>query len=278
MPIGTLDLPELDEISRICGWLARLGWSEGAGGNLSVRLKETVPNVTALTGKQDHPLPVKAPQLGGGHLLVTGRGTRARDIADDPKAGVGLYRISPDGGSAAWLWGNNNPTSELPSHVAIHAALAEARPNHRAILHTHPTTLIALTHLPEFEEGDALSTALMGMQSEAWLHLPQGLAHLPYYLPGSLDLGLASAEAVRQGHRVVLWHMHGDLATGETASDALDILQVAEKAAGIYWTVTSAGRRPLGMQAEDVRRSLQHFGHWEQHARALGLDEETEEP
>lgn len=273
----TPDLPELDEIARICGWLARLGWSEGAGGNLSVRVEEAASAIASMPGKEDHALPVEAPQLAGTHLLVTGRGTRARDIMEDPAAGVGLYRLSADGESAAWLWGNKRPTSELPSHVAIHAALAEARPTHRAILHTHPTALIALTHLPEFQAGNTLSTTLMGMQSEAWLHLPRGIAHLPYYLPGSLDLGLASAEAVRQGHAVVLWHMHGALATGDTLSGALDALQVVEKAAQIYWTVASGGRQPLGMQAEDIRRALEHFGYWEQHRQALDLDQEAEE-
>jgi rhamnulose-1-phosphate aldolase len=104
------------------------------------------------------------------------------------------------------------------------------------------------------------------MQSEARLILPEGAALLPYHLPGSLELGLASAEAVCH-HFVVLWRMHGALATGQTLSQAVDYLEVVDKAARIYWTVAGAGRKPIGMSDEDIQTSLKKFGRWERFKR-----------
>lgn len=255
-------IPELKEIEHICGWLARWRWSEASGGNLSVRLDSVPAEIEKLPAGPGQSLPLAVPNLANHYILVSGRGTRARDIATSAAAGIGLYRLLPGGNEYVWLWGHNRPTSELPSHLAIHQTLLQVRPEHRAIVHTHPPNLIALTHLPEFQEGNRLSDVLFRMQSEARLLLPEGLAHLPYHLPGSLELGLASAQAVRR-HFVVLWHMHGALATGESLSKAVDHLEIVDKAATIYWTVTGAGRKPIGMSDEDIRTSLEHFGRWE---------------
>ncbi len=259
-------LPELKEISRISGWLARWQWSEAAGGNFSIRLDDIPLKLKDLPEGPPQSLPLATPKLSESYLLVSGSGTRARDIAEDPAAGVGLYRVLPGGQSYIWLAGNNRPTSELPSHLAIHHALLDARPAHRAVVHTHPPNIISLTHLPEFQDGHQLSDTLFRMQSEARLILPEGAALLPYHLPGSLELGLASAEAVCH-HFVVLWRMHGALATGQTLSQAVDYLEVVDKAARIYWTVVGAGRKPIGMSDEDIQTSLKKFGRWERFKR-----------
>ncbi len=261
-------LPELKEIARISGWLTRWQWSEAAGGNFSIRLDDIPSELKDLPEGPPQSLPVATPKLSGSYLLVSGGGTRARDIAEDPAAGVGLYRVLPGGQSYVWLAGNNRPTSELPSHLAIHHALLDARPAHRAVVHTHPPNIIALTHLPEFRDGRQLSDTLFRMQSEARLLLPEGAALLPYHLPGSLELGLASAEAARH-HFVVLWQMHGALATGQTLSQAVDHLEIVDKAARIYWTVTGAGRKPIGMSDAEIERSLKHFGRWERYQTAM---------
>lgn len=260
-------LPELKEISRISGWLAQWQWSEAAGGNLSIRLDDIPSELKDLTGGTPQSLPLATPKLAESYLLVSGSGTRARDIAEDPAAGTGLYRVLPGGQSYVCLAGNNRPTSELPSHLAIHHTLLDTRPAHRAVIHTHPPNIIALTHLPEFQDGRQLSDTLFRMQSEARLILPEGAALLPYHLPGSLELGLASAEAVRH-HFVALWRLHGALATGETLSQAVDYLEIVDKAARIYWTVTSSGRQPTGMTDEDIHSALKKFGRWERFKRS----------
>lgn len=260
------ELPEIEESRRVAHWLALLGWSEGSGGNFSVRL-DSVPEALAnLAGGESVPVPVAVPALGGHYLLVTGTGTRARDIAVSPHEGLGLYQIAPDGRSTTFICGNDRPTSEMPSHLAIHAALAETRPDHRAIVHTHPPRLIAATHIPEFEDPAVMADVLLRMQSEALLHLPDGFAVLPYHLPGSLELGLASAEAVRRCE-VVIWRYHGALATGRSLDAALDTLEYLDKTAEIYWTLRSAGIEPTGIPAEAAEQALRAFGRWERYVR-----------
>jgi len=260
------ELPAMEEIRRVASWLARLGWSEGSGGNFSVRLDTLPEALTALAGDKPVPVPVAVPALGGCYLLVTGTGTRARDIAEAPHEGLGLFRIAPDGQSTTFICGNDRPTSEMPSHLAIHAALHETRPDHRAIVHTHPPRLIAATHVPEFEDPAVMADVLLRMQSEALLHLPDGFAVLPYHLPGSLELGLASAEAVRRCE-VVVWRYHGALATGRSLDAALDTLEYLDKTAEIYWTLRSAGVEPAGIPAEAAEQALRAFGRWERYAR-----------
>jgi rhamnulose-1-phosphate aldolase len=200
---------------------------------------------------------------------VTGAGTRTRDLAEEPHEGLGLFKISSNGKSYSFLCGNDRPTSEMPSHVAIHQSLEEARPEHRAIVHTHPPHLIAATHIPEFQDSAHMADMLLRMQSEASLHLVDGLVHLPYHLPGSLELGLASADAVRHCY-IVLWHFHGALATGRSRAEALDFLQYLDKAAEVYWILRSAGIEPQGMRDEDIQRSLKHFGRLERYWRWKG--------
>lgn len=262
------ELAETEHCRRVAHWLAVRGWSEGSGGNFSVRLDALPDTLAGIDPGKPAPVPVAVPPLGGQYLLVTGTGTRARDIAEDPPAGLGLFRIAEDGESIAFVCGNNRPTSEMPSHLAIHAALVEARPDHRALLHTHPPRLIAATHIAEFTDAATMGDLLLRMQSEAPLHLPDGLAVLPYHLPGSLELGLASAEAVR--HReVVIWRYHGALATGRTLDTAFDTLEYLDKAAEIYWILRAAGIRPEGIPIEAAEKALRAFGRWERYARFI---------
>jgi rhamnulose-1-phosphate aldolase len=262
-------LTETRQTQRVAKWLALLGWSEGGGGNFSVRLDGLPAELQAFPEGEPRSLPVEVPRLAGRFLLVTGTGTRARDIAEEPHEGLGLYKISKDGKSYAFLCGNDRPTSEMPSHLAIHQALEETRPEHRAIVHTHPPHLIAATHIPEFQDSTHMADVLLRMQSEASFHLADGLVHLPYHLPGSLELGLASAEAVRHCY-IVIWHFHGALATGRTLSDALDYLQYLDKAAEVYWILRSAGIEPQGMKDDDIQQALAHFGRLERYQRWKG--------
>jgi rhamnulose-1-phosphate aldolase len=60
--------------------LTELGASEGASGNLSVFLRVPPAAYEGFTGAEDIELPLAVPELGGGTFVVTGSGTRSRDI------------------------------------------------------------------------------------------------------------------------------------------------------------------------------------------------------
>lgn len=264
-------IPELSDASRVVSWLAKLGWSEASGGNFSTRISTLPEAMEDLSGATPQSLPFAVPALGGETLLISAAGGRAREFAADPKAGCGIFWILRGGEEFTCLWGNKAPTSELAAHLAIHAMLLEARPTHRAILHTHPTNLIAITHIPELEDERRMSDHLLRIQSEARLYFPEGLSHLEYHLPGSREMGDASAEALRRTS-VALWRFHGAIATGETLSHALDHLEIVEKTAEIYLRLRSAGIDPRGMSDEDLARSLRHFGLWERYANSSALE------
>lgn len=261
-------LPELSEIQHVNNWLTQWRWSEASGGNFSIRMGTLPEAVHNLSGETPKPLPLNVPSLGGAYLLISARGSRARDIALDPEVGVGLFWILQSGEEFTCLWGNNDPTSELIAHLAVHNALHQSRSNHNAVLHSHPSNLIALTHNTDFENHIVLSDILLRMQSEARVHLPEGIRQLPYHIPGSRELGDATAAALLKSP-VLLWKLHGAISTGKTLSDALDYLEIVDKAAQIYWILMSSGIKPEGMTDEDLHRSLRHFRVWERYRGSL---------
>jgi rhamnulose-1-phosphate aldolase len=225
--------------------------------------------VQDLSGETPKSLPLNVPSLGGAYLLISARGARARDIATNPKDGVGLFWILQSGEESTCLWGSNEPTSELLVHLAVHNSQVQSRSNHNAVLHTHPSNLIALTHNTGFENQYDFSDMLLRMQSEARVHLPEGISLLPYHIPGSRELGDASAAALLRSP-VLLWKLHGAVSTGKTLSDALDYLEIVEKAAQIYWILISSGIKPEGLTDADLERSLRHFRVWERYRGSLG--------
>lgn len=259
----------LDGFSEVCEWLAFKGWSEAEGGNLSLRIAEgDLPKELLASGSAAVELPLEVPELAGKYLLITGSGTRSRDIATDPATDIGLYRVSDDGKSYQWIVGNDNPTSEMPSHCAIQCEFLRSRPDFKAVIHTHPPRLISMTHVPEFKDPKVLSDTLLGLQSEARIIVPEGVGHLPFCVPGSLELGILSAEEIKY-RNVILWHMHGALAVGTSLNHALDQLEVVEKASEIYWTLKSSGLSTDGMSEDDLMQSMEYFGRVERYKKAF---------
>jgi rhamnulose-1-phosphate aldolase len=261
-------IPELAEIQRVHDWLTQWRWSEASGGNFSIRMDTLPEAVHNLSGETPKPLPLNVPSLGGAYLLISARNSRARDIALEPEVGVGLFWILQSGEEFTCLWGNNDPTSELLVHLAIHNAQYQSHSNHNAVLHSHPSNLIALTHNTEFDNHIDLGDILLRMQSEARVHLPEGIRHLPYHIPGSRELGDATATALLKSP-VLLWKLHGAISTGKTLSDALDYLEIVDKAAQIYWILMSSGIKPEGLTDADLERSLRHFRIWERYRGSL---------
>ncbi len=248
-------IKQLDDFKTTAAWLARRGWSEAAGGNMSVRL-----DALAALHEDDHiELPVEVPYIAGQIVLLTGSGTRAREIGENPEPNIGLYKIADDGRHYGWIAGNHNPSMELPAHFAIHNALEKNRPEDKAILHTHPASLIALCHVPGLNSGKAISDKILSLQSEARLILPEGIGFVDHELPGSLELGLKSAEQLSR-HHLVLWQYHGLLASGATLAGAFDKLEVFEKSASIYWKLRAANIDPAGIDKSTIKEILKAFG------------------
>jgi rhamnulose-1-phosphate aldolase len=262
-------IKQLDQFAEVCDWLAFKGWSEAEGGNLSLRIdKEDVPESLRSSESAATQLPLEVTAIADMYLLITGSGTRSRDISHTPEADLGLYKIAADGKSYQWIAGNDKPTSEMPSHCAIQNEFMVSRPDFRAVVHTHPAKLISLTHIPEFHDPKVLSDTILGLQSEARIQLPEGIGHLPFQVPGSLELGILSAEEIKY-RNVILWHMHGALSVGTSLSHAFDQLEVVEKAADIFWTLKKAGYAVDGMRQQDLDQSMDYFGRTDRYKNAF---------
>jgi rhamnulose-1-phosphate aldolase len=238
-----LSLPEVQEIARAADELSASGFAEAKAGNLSIRLDELPSRMEESAAREIHELPFPAPELSGRYLLVSARGSRMREVADDLDRTLILLKIMEDGRGYQILWGASEVTSEFRTHLAVHRVLSSDGRDLRAILHVHPPSLIATCHIRQFELKDYYIGTLFRMLPEARIMLPERFAVLPYSQPGSMELAEATAEAFKT-HRFVLWEGHGAVAAGETLSAALDAIEVVEKAADIYLRILAVGTEP----------------------------------
>jgi rhamnulose-1-phosphate aldolase len=224
------------------------GWAEKNAGNISINVSSfmNIPRGRS-AGAVPRKLASRFPSLKGQFLLVTQTGSRMRDLARDPETNLGLVRISASGAAYHVVWSGRDlrsfePTSEFPVHLAIHNFFKARRRPNRAILHTHPDELIALTHSPAFRNEAAMNRLLRGLHPEVGLFIPRGVGLTPYRKPGSQALGKATVRTLSD-HDIVLWPKHGCLATGENILEVFDLIDILNKAAKIYFLCRSAGFR-----------------------------------
>ena len=153
-----------------------------------------------------------------------------------------------------------SPTSELPSHLAVHGYLLAKGSPYRASLHTHPIELVALTHSPKWMEKDAATRMLWSMIPETKAFCPRGLGMVPYMLPSSVELADATIKAIDEDYDVVMWEKHGVFAVDTDIMDAFDQVDVLNKAAQIYISAKNMGFEPEGMTDAQMRELSTVFG------------------
>ena len=253
--------PWLARTTELSAYLWEKGWAERNAGNLSVDVTDCL--APASEDGPFAPLEGRYRGLAGRAFLVTGTGRRFRDLAGDPARNACVVRMADAG--FVRLWGGADipgfrPTSEFPAHLRVHEFLREADRRERAVLHTHPTELVALTHLPEYKDEDALNRALFAMHPEVKVSVPRGVGFVPYEVPGSEALALASAAAFRRGHAVALWEMHGAVAIGADVMEAFDLIDTANKAARILLLCRAAGCVPAGLSQDRLDALVRAFG------------------
>lgn len=257
--------PLIGEIAAIAQYLWERRWAERNAGNFSV-------NITGLFTEKEldncstfpfFPLGKTYPGLSRTLLLVSGMGTRMRDMAKNPLSNICFLYIS-DSGSAYHIIhhlpedNRVKPTSELPTHLAIHQQLLQKGSPEKTVLHAHVTELIALTQIASFATEEHLNELLWGMHPEILLYLPDGAGFIPYSLAGTENIAQATARGFGQ-HKVVLWEKHGCVAIGKSPAEAFDYIDIVAKAAGIYFLCKSAGMEPSGIPADrlqEIRANL----------------------
>ena len=237
----------LDDIAAIALAFEQKGWAEGNAGNISVNVTGSpgiIPD-EPLTSYPLYPLPATCQALAGQYLLVSGAGTRMRNLAKQPLLNLLLLRISDDGTSYIHLPIRQEidtalrPTSEFITHLIVQEHLLTTGRKEQAVVHTHVNELIALTLDPKITNETILNQVLGSILTEMAMLIPKGVGLIPFLEPGSEDVARATAESLLK-HDMILWARHGVITVGTDLYDCLDKIEIVTKAAKIYFLV-----RPL---------------------------------
>jgi rhamnulose-1-phosphate aldolase len=251
-------LEEAREFRRVAEFLFIRGWAEASAGNVSLRLAEGVPaSISALApdARKVQKIDVDMTDLIGDRFLITSSGSRMRDIAVTPENGLCLIQVLDR--QRFWLIaGEGQPTSEWATHAGLHSLFKESRSGERAVVHCHPLSLICLSHV--FGSEKEINDRIFRVHHETRLFVPEGLGLIPYAVTGSQDLAKATKENMKK-HRLAIWDKHGVIASGKTLEQALDRIEMVEKAAAIYLQLKSAGLEPEGLSDEQVAATLRVF-------------------
>ena len=167
--------------------MLRLGLVSGTSGNASAREGERV------------------------HITPAGLPYEEMDEED-------VVTLSLDG---AVLGGAREPSSERRVHLAVYAA----RPDARALVHSHSVHATAWSIL-----GEPLDTGT----EELELAAGGAILTAPFAPTGSDEIAAAAAAALGERHAVLLGR-HGVLALGRSPARALDVCAAVERQAQIAW-------------------------------------------
>ena len=234
------------------------GWAENHAGNISYRLTEDeAAPLKDVVATATIPLDSPVPSLGGEYFLVTAAGAPLRLIAEEPRDRVGIGRITPSGDGFECVVGftTSKPTSELSAHLMGHDALRECGRSERALMHAHPTYVVALTHLRAMD-GLEVSVDMWRTNSESLLAFPRGVYVLPWMVCGTDDIGRATAVALKQSNAVI-WEFHGVFASGRDIDGVLELTESVEAAAQILVLAGETGRG--GITDEGLRALCARF-------------------
>lgn len=260
--------PELDELLTAIGEagrrLSEIEASEGAARNISVYLGWPVEPRRKFPLTETIDLPLAAPELAGGTLLVTGSGRRLREIIQDPAANLGCVVVDA-GGRSGKLYTSQRRlfarlTSEFNSHLAVHQDQVRlSGTNFHAVIHAQPPHLTYLSHIARYQDEAHLNRRLLRWQPEMIVNLPEGLGCVPFQVPGSAQLMAATVESLRK-YRVVIWCKHGVIArSDQSVKRAADRIEYGETGARYESMNLVNDDRGEGLTADEIRAICQAF-------------------
>jgi rhamnulose-1-phosphate aldolase len=267
MPIDQ-PYPDLSELLALLGEagarLSEINASEGAAGNLSAYLGWTVDPRRTFPICETISLPVPAPHLAGGTMLMSGSGRRLREIQQDPSANLGVVVID-EGGQTGKLYTTPRKlflrlSSEFNSHLAIHEdQVAQTGTNFHAVAHAQPRYLTYLSHVPQYRDEVYLNRHLLRWEPELIVNLPEGIGLVPFHIPGSPELMQGTVASLRR-HRITIWSKHGIVARSDVSiKRTVDRIEYAEAAAHYEYLDLANHAMADGLSDEEVRAICKAF-------------------
>lgn len=239
---ASMEIPFVREMAETTYNMWKFGWDERNGGNVSCILDEEEVaqyiDIHQVKYTIEPAFPVH--ELAGKYFIVTGSGKYFKNVVNDPETNLGLLRVSANGELLEVLWGFKNgavPTSELPSHFMSHIERLKVDPQHRVVIHNHATNVIAMSFVHDLNES-AFTKTLWEMCTECIVVFPDGIGVIPWMVPGSNEIGIATAQKMVD-HHAVLWPHHGIFGTGHSIDEAFGLIETIEKAAQIYMLIAN---------------------------------------
>ena len=254
-----LEAPFIKEVMLLTDVMYKFGWHERNSGNLSYLLKkeELTEYLDLNEVKRNIPIAFDGKALAGKYFLVTGTGKFFKNVIHDPADVLGLLKVTAEGSSVDLLWGYENgaaPTSELPAHLMSHIARLSVDPENRVVYHCHATNLLAMSFSCELDER-SFTRILWKMCTESLVVFPEGVGILPWLMPGTNEIGEATAEKMKE-YRLIVWPHHGLYAAGKDLEECFGLVETAEKSATVYTLVQSQG----GIRQEITDEQLSNLG------------------
>ena len=153
-----------------------------------------------------------------------------------------LVRVTLDGGIVE---GQRRPSSEWRLHAAIYAA----RPDARAIVHTHSP------------KATALSCARRGIPPFHYMVLMGGGADIRCAEHATFGTQALAENCLRalDGRRATLLANHGAVAIGESLEKAEVLAREVENLAGQYLALLAAGLEPVLLTPAELDESAEQF-------------------
>ncbi|MDR1089466.1 MAG: rhamnulose-1-phosphate aldolase [Prevotella sp.] len=245
---------QVADVAEVAGYLWQKGWAERNGGNITVNVTGFVDDEIKKLPAIGEPIQIgrRLPHLQGKYFFCKGTNRRMRDLNRWPMENGSFIRIQDDRSSYVIIADNPvKPTSELASHLSIHDYLIGKGSSYKAVLHTHPIDLIAMTHNRKFMEKDKLTYLLWSMIPETRAFCPRGLGIVPYKMPSTFELADATIDQLND-YDVVMWEKHGVVSVSDDVMEAFDMVDTLSKSAQIYLTAKSMGFEPEGTSVEDM--------------------------
>jgi rhamnulose-1-phosphate aldolase len=261
------DFGFMQSFIRMCndGWLQ--GWHERNGGNLTYRMKpEEVEECRHLFYEKPgrwKTIGIIAENLAGEFFISTGSGKYMSNMTLNAEDNICIAEINNEGDAYRVVWGlahGGVPTSEFPSHLLNHSVKKTVtNGEHRIIYHAHTTNVIALTFVLPLTARD-FSRVLWKSMTECPIVFPAGVGVVPWMIPGSTEIAVASAELMKDFDSII-WAHHGTFCSGPDFDSTFGLMHTIEKSAEIYVKALSCGQGIRQTIADDeLLRVADAFG------------------
>lgn len=244
--------------------ISQIDAAEAGAGNISVYLGWDTEVRRRFPLREEIELPVEAPSLAGGTLLVTGSGRRLRQIADDPESCIAALKVH-SGGRSATMYSSTRRlferlTSEFNSHLGVHEdQVARRGVEFQAVVHAQPPHLTYLSHVPAYQDEKELNRRILRWEPESIVSLSQGVKVLPFFVPGSQQMMDANVAGLREAE-ITLWSKHGVMARSDVSvTRAVDRIEYAETGAKYEYMDLAAGGQAEGLTRDEIRSVASTF-------------------